>query len=1102
MVGRGCCRDVEKPLQKCLVDGMEFLVLGSVEVRIDGRALPLGGPKQRALLTLLLLDANEVVSRERLVEALWGERAPASAQRSLDSYVSRLRSLLGADRVERRPPGYRLRVEPGELDLERFEALLRQGRAAVGDPLAAQERFGEALALWRGRALADLQQESLLVAEAERLEEQRLLARESRIDAELELGGGRELLSELERLVEAHPFREHLVGQLMLALYRAGRQAEALSVYREARRRLSVELGLEPSGDLRALERRILEQDPSLGAAAAARVRGRVRLSRPRIAVAALALAGIAASVVAGVKLGTGGSSASTARGSATGVFELTGKAPLAGASLTDAPTAMAADASSIWLAEPSAGAVVRVALSSRQVEQTVGLDGSPSTLAVGSGSVWAATVPGDTIDRIDQATERVTDHLSLGDASVEALAYGFGRLWVADPHDQELLAYDPATDRVARRFGIDVQPSALAAGAGAVWIADYEHGLVEEFDPRSGADLGTTRVGDGPAAIAVGDGAVWVANSLDNTVSRIDPESGTAGPAIPVGNDPVALAVSGRSVAVANEYASSVSRIDPRRNLVVQTTAIGGGPTALAAAAGGIWVGTKTLGAHRGGTLRLLFQRPLSQDTALQEDLDPLQSDGLTNDALLTFARVGVSQRLVPDLALNLPTPANGGRTYTFRIRRVRYSDGRLVQPEDFRRAIERIFRVHAGWSPLFTSIVGADRCTVHHCDLSRGIVVNDAHRTITFHLTRPDPPALTLIAAAPVPPGTPWHDVGYTPIPGTGPYMVASANKHELRYVRNPYFHEWSHAAQPDGNPDVIIMRFGLSPTEEARQVEQSKADWSADGVPGNLLPEVRRRFPAQLHSLLSPETDWLQLNTNLPPFNDIRVRRALNLAIDRAAIARMDGGPLTATPTCQLLPPNLPGYQPYCPYTRRPGAAGRWHAPDLARARALVAASGTSGDQISAYGSAGGGPICTTVMRYTARVLRGLGYRAQAHTVPPDKVHKFNWSAAQIGCIAAFDPEPADFFTIFRCGSVSNNKWFCDPRLDADVQRARALERTDARAANALLTKLDREVTDRAIFLPLVNPHFYDFVSARVKNPPEDPLFGLIVDQAALP
>ena len=245
---------------------MEFVVLGPLEARIDGRTLALGGPKQRALLALLLLNANGVVSRDRLVDELWGERAPPSAQRSLDTYVYRLRMLLGADRIERRPPGYLLRVEPGELDLERFELLLEEGRvaAAAGNAATARTRLTEALALWRGRALADLENEPLASSVAGRLEERRLLAEEARIDAELELGGGTELVGELERLVAEHPFRERLVDQLMLSLYRAGRKSDALAAYQEFRRRYAAELGLEPSRELRELERRILEQDAGL----------------------------------------------------------------------------------------------------------------------------------------------------------------------------------------------------------------------------------------------------------------------------------------------------------------------------------------------------------------------------------------------------------------------------------------------------------------------------------------------------------------------------------------------------------------------------------------------------------------------------------------------------------------------------------------------------------------------------------------------------------------------------------------------------------------------------------------------------------------------
>jgi DNA-binding SARP family transcriptional activator len=313
MLLAGCRRNVEIASQKCESQRVEFWVLGPLEVRIDGRPLALGGPKQRALLALLLLNGNEVVSRDRLIDSLWGERAPESVQRSLDTYVYRLRTLLGADRIERRPPGYRLRLEAGELDLERFEALLEQGRTAVaaGDPATARDRLRGALDLWRGRALADLEPDQAIAVEAERLEERRLLALEGRIDAELALGGGPELVGELERLVSEYPFQQRLLGQLMLSLYRAGRPADALAAYQAFRRRFAEELGLEPSAELRTLERRILEQDATLGpAAAAAAVESPRRVTRARMLAGAVVLAAVAASATVGVELGTGGSSA------------------------------------------------------------------------------------------------------------------------------------------------------------------------------------------------------------------------------------------------------------------------------------------------------------------------------------------------------------------------------------------------------------------------------------------------------------------------------------------------------------------------------------------------------------------------------------------------------------------------------------------------------------------------------------------------------------------------------------------------------------------------------------------------------------------------
>jgi DNA-binding SARP family transcriptional activator len=245
---------------------VEFAILGPLEVRVDGRRLALGGPKQRAVLAMLLLDANRPVSRDRLIDGLWGESPPRSASHTLDDYVSRLRRVLGGERIEREAAGFVLRVRPGEIDLDRFETLLERGRAAsaAGDAAQATTNLGEALELWRGRALADLGNAEFAAEESERLEERRLLALEARIDGEIELGRGRELVGELERLVAGNPFRERLLGQLMLSLYRAGRQADALAAYQAFRRRFVEELGIEPGRALREREQAILHQDRSL----------------------------------------------------------------------------------------------------------------------------------------------------------------------------------------------------------------------------------------------------------------------------------------------------------------------------------------------------------------------------------------------------------------------------------------------------------------------------------------------------------------------------------------------------------------------------------------------------------------------------------------------------------------------------------------------------------------------------------------------------------------------------------------------------------------------------------------------------------------------
>src|SRR5438093_7388220 len=230
---------------------MEFRILGPLDAVSDGRALDLGGAKQRALLAMLLLHANEVVSQDRLIDALWDEAPPETARKAVQVYISQLRKLLGPGLLVTRPPGYVLQLEPGKLDLDRFEALRREAREA--DPSTAAAKLREGLALFRGRPLADFAGERFAQAEIARLEELRLVALEERIDAELRLGQHAELVGELDALVAEHPLRERLCRQRMLALYRCGRHAEALDAYQAARRALVEELGIEPSRELREL---------------------------------------------------------------------------------------------------------------------------------------------------------------------------------------------------------------------------------------------------------------------------------------------------------------------------------------------------------------------------------------------------------------------------------------------------------------------------------------------------------------------------------------------------------------------------------------------------------------------------------------------------------------------------------------------------------------------------------------------------------------------------------------------------------------------------------------------------------------------------------
>jgi peptide/nickel transport system substrate-binding protein len=1115
MVGRAPCKNLAIALQPCFASGVDAAILGPVEVRIDGRVVPLGGPKPRALLAIFLLHGNEVVSRDRLIDALWGERPPASVEQSLDTYVSRLRRALGGDRLLRRPGGYVLRIDPDELDLERFESLVRTARTtlAAGDAGKAAQMFRDALALWRGPALADVLYEPFASRESERLEERRLGAVEDLIEAQLAMGASAELVAELERLVDEHPLRERLLAQLMLALYRAGRHPEALAALQAARHRLVEELGLEPGPHLRELERQILQHDERLDAPRSPLREKRLQRRRAPAAAAALVLA---AGAVAGIVLARGGSESSVPLADEASQLVAIGPhngKPTKAIGLPGPPSAATIATGSIWVADSNSQTVLRVD-PSRGVVDRIPIGGEPGSIASGDGAIWVASTLGGTIKRIDPATDTVTQTVSLGGANASALAIGQGGVWVADATDHALVELDAETGSARRTLTLDLSPSAVAIGRRSIWVAGYDVGKVEQIDLGSGQTVATVPVGQGPSALAVEGNTVWVANSLDSTVSRVDAITGSVGATIPVGSNPSGIAAAAGSVWVVNTYSGTVSRIDPRRNEVAATIRGGGRPTAVAAGPAGVWVGSGPRGeSHRGGTLILMTTGPFpSIDPALQ-DASPLLTR-LAYDTLVTFqaAPGPAGLRLVPDLALAVPNPGDGGRTYAFRLRpRIRYSDGRIVLAHDFRRSIERLFRLDSPGASLYAGVIGAASCLRHQarCDLSRGIVTDDADRTIVFHLQALDPDFLFKLTAVgfsvPIPDGTSDHDVGSKAVPGTGPYRIAGSNARELRLVRNRFFHEWSHAAQPAGEPDGIIWRFEVSSEKQVQAIEHGRADWTAALIPAAQRHTLRIRDPAQVRENPTFDIQFVSINTRRRPFNDVRVRQALNFAIDRARIARMYGA-VGATPICQPLPAGFLGYRRYCPYTLHPRTDGRWTAPDVGRARALVKTSGTRGTRIDVWGATDLPGVARELPAYVAAVLRSLGYRTRLHLIPYAAFSPAMRERLQLSVDGDWLPDfpaPSSYLpAFFSCGGGNNRKHYvCEPRLDRLMQRASAAELQDPARAAALWTTIDRQLVDQAVWVPTVNVSEVEFVSKRVRNYQYQPVWGFLADQAWL-
>ena len=521
---------------------LEFRILGPLEVVERDRLLVLGGPKQRALLVILLLHRGEVVSTDRLGDELWGERPPASAAKTVQAYVSNLRKALGDGVLVTRGHGYLLQTARGQLDVDRFEVLVDAGRTALGegDARGASERLREALALWRGPPLADFAYEPFAQAEAARLEEERLAALEDRIDADLALGRHAALVGELEALVREHPLRERLQGQLMLALYRSGRQADALERYQQARRKLTDELGIEPGPELQELERAILNQDPELGAPSR-------RLPRPparRRGALLLALGGLilaGAAVAAVLSLGGGTSSGPVLPAvDRVGMIDPRTGTVLASVSVPGAPARLATDGRELWVGGDTSQTLQRIDPGSPGT--VVAVNGFPSALAMGEGSLWMVDALRGMLVKVNPAYGTVVARTSLTGAAREvaisdraafdpwSVAAGAGGVWVSDGSSR-VYRIDPQSARVTGRLNLGTAIDGLAAAGNAVWAISGNAATVLRLDPGTGRVTARISIVSRPGlespypiAIAAGAGFVWVLNANSGTVTKIDP--------------------------------------------------------------------------------------------------------------------------------------------------------------------------------------------------------------------------------------------------------------------------------------------------------------------------------------------------------------------------------------------------------------------------------------------------------------------------------------------------------------------------------------------------------------------------------------------------
>jgi YVTN family beta-propeller protein len=844
---------------------------------------------------------------------------------------------------------------------------------------------------------------------------------------------------------------------------------------------------------------------------------GRRRRARWLVSAAA-AVAALGGGVLAIVLSQNSGTANSAIVANAAGLLEsdghLAAQIPIAGR-----PAGASTGAGALWVTDSVNATLLRVDLQKRDVVDRIAVGANPGGVIVAAGSVWVANSDDSSVSRIDTTNDKVVATIRVGNGPT-SIASGDRSIWVLNTIDATISRISTQTGQTQATIPLGQNPTRVAFGLGYAWVTSEETGLLLRIDPATNSVIQAVPVGNGPVGIVIGNSAVWVANMPDRTVSRVDPASGSV-TKVNLDGRPAELTYADGKVWAANSLDGTVTQIATDSNLVVRTIRTVENPAALAASGSGVWtVALPSSLAHRGGTLQVAAGQGDSFDTP-----DPgaayrafsWQLVRVVYDGLLTYRQTGGPSggTIVPDLATALPVVRDSGRTYVFKLRKgLRYSNGAVVKPSDLRHAIEREYREQSGFTGLLR-IQGWSRCTKRACDLSRGIFADDRSNTITIHLETADPDFLFKLAlpfGSFVPPNSPPIPRTRTPLPGTGPYLIKRyIPGRTLLLVRNPYFREWSADAQPDGYPNRIQYTFGLDSSQATSAVESGKADFALDVPPPARLREIATRFSSLAHPYVQPQTSFFSLHTRTSPFNDVRVRRALNFALDRKKIMRLWGGSQLWRPTCQVLPPGIVGYRPTCPYTAGAGRAGLWLRPDVARARRLIAASDARGARVLVAG-ASDDPKKEAAARYMVGLLRQLGFRPRLRLYP-DTFGLYRAAGnPRDGIQLSIDgwysdfPRPSDFLvTLLSCAAYQpraqvnlNAAGFCDRALDREMRRAQELAGTDAGASARLWSQIEQRVVEQAPWIPFLNGLGLQLTSKRVQNYQRNPQFGVLIDQ----